>query len=430
MSHTPLYQAHTPPATRAWTHRLLFFLVIVLAVLSLSAAGLGRGFATPVMVTDAAVEAGSSGTDGSRPDLRTTLRETFVGEPDVPQAAATATPAVTPPNGATAEVRAITGTAESAATTPPTSPTAISPRRAADNGTDQPGPAPAASRQNGILFSAYQFSAYQANAGTAKIVTLRPDGTGRQQLGTLPGRSWAPKISPDGKHLLFSSAPPTTAGRAIDININGTGSPDMWIADIDGSRARRLTDAPAGYNGWSWSPDGRWIAFASNQGGSWDIYKMMASGAELTRLTISPSQDGWPVWTPDGTGIVFVSTRTDRAQLYRMDASGGNVEWLLTSNTADTEPTVASGSGRIAFSAQTPDGNAEIYVVDRIGFPPRQLTAVSGLNTAPVWSPDGTHLAFTSRRDGRDDIYVINDDGSGLVRLTSTGENGRPDWGQ
>jgi len=204
----------------------------------------------------------------------------------------------------------------------------------------------------------------------------------------------------------------------------------MWIADIDGSRVRRLTDAPAGYNGWSWSPDGRWIAFASDQGGSWDIYKMMASGAALTRLTISPSQDGWPVWTPDGTGIVFVSTRSDRAQLYRMDASGGNVERLLTSNTTDTEPTVASGSSRIAFSAQTPDGNAEIYVVDRIGFPPRQLTAVGGLNTAPVWSPDGTHLAFTSRRDGRDDIYVINDDGSGLVRLTSADEHGRPDWGQ
>ncbi len=257
MSHTPLYQAHTPPATRAWTHRRPFFLVIVLAVLSLSAAGLGRGFATPVMVTDAAVATGSSGTDGSRPDLRTTLRETFVGEPDVPQAAATATPAVTPSNGATAEVRAITATAESAATTPPTSPTAISPRRAADNGTDQPGPAPAASRQNVILFSTYQ-----ANSGTAQIVTLRPDGTGRQQLGTLPGRSWAPKISPDGKRLLFSSAPPATAGRAIDININGTGSPDMWIADIDGSRVRRLTDAPAGYNGWSWSPDGRWMVLS------------------------------------------------------------------------------------------------------------------------------------------------------------------------
>ena len=146
MSHTPLYQAHTPPTARAWTHRRLFFLVIALAVLSLGAVGLGRGFATPVMVTDAAVEAGSSGTDGSRPDLRTTLRETFVGEPDVPQATATATPAVTPSNGATAEVRAITGTAESAATTPATSPTIILPSRVADNDTGQPSPVPAAPR--------------------------------------------------------------------------------------------------------------------------------------------------------------------------------------------------------------------------------------------------------------------------------------------
>ena len=64
------------------------------------------------------------------------------------------------------------------------------------------------------------------------------------------------EVSPDGTRLLFSSAAPAVAGRAADLDLNGSGSPDIWIANLDGSQARRLTDVPGGYNGWTWSPDG------------------------------------------------------------------------------------------------------------------------------------------------------------------------------
>ena len=47
----------------------------------------------------------------------------------------------------------------------------------------------------------------------------------------------------------------------------------------------------------------------------------------------------------------------------------------------------------------------------------------------PTWSPDGTRIAFTSRRDGNDEIYVMNPDGSGQTRLTTDAAiDAAPTW--
>lgn len=307
-------------------------------------------------------------------------------------------------------------------TTVPSIPTAVATRGVTAGGTPI---SVALGRPQSII----RFSAYQTNPAEVQIVGVRPDGTGRGTFNAFPGHPWGPRTSPDGTLVLFSSAAPASLGRALDLDLNGTGSPDLWVANADGSQARRLVEGTVGYNGWSWSPDGRWIAFASNRGGTWDIYKVQVTGTALTRLTTSPSQDSWPVWTSDGTGLVFASTRSDRAQLYRMDVSSGEVRRLFTSPTADTEPAIAPG-GRIAFSAQNVDGTSEIYVLDNSTATPRPLTSDGGLKSAPSWSPDGTRLTFSWQRDGRSDLYVMNADGRELMGLTAMGQNQRPDWGR
>ncbi|HEY8596873.1 MAG TPA: hypothetical protein VIL85_00505, partial [Thermomicrobiales bacterium] len=76
-----------------------------------------------------------------------------------------------------------------------------------------------------------------------------------------------------------------------------------------------------------------------------------------------------------------------------------------------------------------PDGTGEIAVLETPGGVPRQVTRLGGLNTTPTWSPDGARLAFVGNQGGRSDIYVVQADGSNLLRLTAAGQNQRPDWG-
>jgi Tol biopolymer transport system component len=101
---------------------------------------------------------------------------------------------------------------------------------------------------------------------------------------------------------------------------------------------------------------------------------------------------------------------------------------------APTLPSVAqattapAGPARIAF-VSTRDGNEEIYSMNPDGSGVTRLTSSSGADLGPVWSPDGRRIAFESYRDGNSEIYVINADGSGLTRLANhPADDSNPTW--
>lgn len=77
----------------------------------------------------------------------------------------------------------------------------------------------------------------------------------------------------------------------------------------------------------------------------------------------------------------------------------------------------------IVFTTER-DGNQEIYVMNADGTDPRNLTNHPANDWNPSWSADGTQIIFTSDRDGNAEIYSVNADGSNLRRLT---DNGVPD---
>ncbi|HQH12843.1 MAG TPA: translocation protein TolB, partial [Candidatus Sumerlaeota bacterium] len=57
-----------------------------------------------------------------------------------------------------------------------------------------------------------------------------------------------------------------------------------------------------------------------------------------------------------------------------------------------------------------------------------RLTTGNSNNEDPTWAPDGRHIAFTSDRSGRMQIYVMNDDGGNIIQLTKEGTNQSPSW--
>jgi len=87
-----------------------------------------------------------------------------------------------------------------------------------------------------------------------------------------------------------------------------------------------------------------------------------------------------------------------------------------------------NNSSRIAFVSNQ-DGNPEIYVMNEGGSDLTRLTNNPGFDGAPTWSPDGTRIAFASSRNDNADIYIMNADGSNVVRLTSHAANDSgPSW--
>jgi len=71
---------------------------------------------------------------------------------------------------------------------------------------------------------------------------------------------------------------------------------------------------------------------------------------------------------------------------------------------------------KIAFHSDR-DGNQDIYVMNADGTNPTRLTSDPASDRVPAWSPDGTKIAFDSRRDGNFEIYVMNADGTNPTRL-------------
>jgi Tol biopolymer transport system component len=89
---------------------------------------------------------------------------------------------------------------------------------------------------------------------------------------------------------------------------------------------------------------------------------------------------------------------------------------------ASASATFPGASGKIAF-VSVRDGNQEIYLMNADGSGQTRLTFSPAADNHPSWSPDGSKIAFTSFRDGRYQLYVMNADGSNQHRVTND-----PDW--
>jgi Tol biopolymer transport system component len=177
-----------------------------------------------------------------------------------------------------------------------------------------------------------------------------------------------------------------------------------------------------------------------------DLYAMDLNGRHVTQLTTSFAFDDWASWSPDTLKIVFQSDRipdstyAPRFQIYVMNSDGSSVGALTfpnpaqdsTGHVADTtsnfHPAWSPDGTKIAF-ASTRDTNPEIFVMDPNGSNVVRLTFNAADDAQPAWSPDNSKIAFATNRDGNDEIYVMAANGSGQTNLTSsTASDLAPAW--
>jgi TolB protein len=115
-------------------------------------------------------------------------------------------------------------------------------------------------------------------------------------------------------------------------------------------------------------------------------------------------------------------------ELYRVNIDGSRLELLTdTPDFHEGDPRPSPDGKWLAFSrkAKGSTGGNNIWVMDLASGAETQLTNSFGTCRSPVWSPDGSQIAFMSDVDGDAELYVMNADGTGVVQIT---HNTITDW--
>lgn len=214
------------------------------------------------------------------------------------------------------------------------------------------------------------------------IFTLDAGGRTLRRLTDAPGDDSHPHWSADGKRIFFNS-PRATPNLKAPWNEQQFG---IYSVGIDGSGLRRHFQCDTVCTYPVPSPDGKHIAFRKvlkREGFDWE-QKSVASDSEVfvadmdgthqRNLSNDPHFDGWPVWSRDGRSIVFASARDGQpraAQLFRVYLDDGRIERLTAADGfSRAQPSVAA-DGTIWFYESRENERTEIGHVAKIPTPGR-----------------------------------------------------------
>ncbi len=237
--------------------------------------------------------------------------------------------------------------------------------------------------------------------------------------------------------LVVAAAPleqnggPHLSGRIVFV-VGG----DLWQWQ-DGA-VQQLTGGER-FEGPAWAPEGDLLAASLVGTNHSDLVLLAPDGEIKARLTDylgrrRVQDSNWaraPAWSPDGTRLAYAADiRTRDLALWVIGADGQNARQLFIpadSGGGIDRPTWSPDGREIAFAAWR-TGASQIEVLTLATGRIRRVTAAADGAYDPAWSPDGRWIAHVVRDGTRHDIWLVHPDGTGAVRLTSSGRNRMPAW--
>lgn len=155
--------------------------------------------------------------------------------------------------------------------------------------------------------------------GDLDIYTMDADGGNVKRLTTELGYDGGPFFSPDGEWICYRAYHPPDAETAQDYKellsrfLLRPGDLQLWVMRKDGSEKRQVTDLPGASFAPFFTPDGKRLIFSSNtadpRGRNFDLYLVDLDGGNLEPVTTEETFDGFPMFSPDGRYLAFSSNR-------------------------------------------------------------------------------------------------------------------------
>lgn len=261
--------------------------------------------------------------------------------------------------------------------------------------------------------------------GDFEIYLIDVNGSNLVQLTDNTGQDFDPTWSPNGGQIAYAFRPDDTADSEI------------LVMNADGSEVTPITDNGAADFDPDWSHDGEWIAFTSNRSGVFDLYIMRPDGSDVCQLTNDGLNSLTPRWSPSGNRIGYharTANNRETSELYLIEVDTSNP----CQEVVQSEPfQLTSNNARDQWLDWSPDGQDVIYtsgqgrpvgeqIIYRFNLEANETVAITDAaanDDDPVWSPDGSLIAFDSDRDGNRffDLYIL-DVASGEISQLTTDE--------
>ncbi|MCB1391531.1 MAG: Tol-Pal system protein TolB, partial [Rhodobacteraceae bacterium] len=247
-----------------------------------------------------------------------------------------------------------------------------------------------------------------------QVAIMDQDGDGVQYLTDGTALAFAPRFSPTGDRILFTSYE--------------TGFPRIYLMDVASRRRQVIGDQPGTMTfAPRFSPDGGSVVYSLSVDGRTDLFLLNLGSGQRWQLTTTDAIDTAPSFSPDGQRLVFESDRSGTSQLYTMNIQGGQPYRISQGQGRYSTPVWSPRGDLVAFTKQH-NGRFHIGVMRTDGSSERLLTA-SYLDEGPTWSPNGRVIMFTREEPGTDPLLMSVDiTGRNLRRIPTPGPASDPSW--
>jgi Tol biopolymer transport system component len=211
----------------------------------------------------------------------------------------------------------------------------------------------------------------------------------------------------------------TRDGRTLLFNNALVGSRNLWTKLLDrGGTPKQITSvAGDAVMHASLSPDAARVAFASSATGDSDVWVQNVDGSDLRQLTSDAAAEAWPVWSPDGRWIMFASLRDGAWETRRILAAGGPAEKVVDGFFRGDWIRKADGSGEMLVTSNAGGGLRLLDLDDRrVVWEDRPPGSMRHLGM-PMFSSDGRSVSFAVRESRDRDAIWVYDAATGKSRV-------------